>query len=668
MRKLVENKIRVALTGNPNVGKTTIFNAITGARQKVGNWPGVTVEKKIGTKAYGGHVLEIVDLPGTYSLTAYSADEVVARDYILEEKPDVVVQVLDSTNLERNLYLSTQLLEIGTNLILALNMSDLAEKRGEGLNAHALEKLPEVSLIKTTAKESKGINELLDAVISKSGSARPSNNKIEYGEKIEEKIRHLERVLAEDETLMARYPSRWLSIKLLEGDENAHSKLTSSKIEAEVKKFLSGLNTEEYEAEMADKRYEFISKLLPEVSKSHVEIMSGSDMIDKVLTNRYPGIPIFLALMWGMFELTFAFATPFMGIIEMFFGLLAEIVTANIDSPWFSSLLADGIIAGAGSVMLFVPNIFILFFLLALLEDSGYLARAAFIMDRLMYAMGIQGKSFIPMLMGFGCSVPAVMATRTLEDRADRLITMMVTPFMSCGARMPVYVLLAGTFFGKQAGSVIFGIYVLGIIVAIVSAKLFRTIIFKGSPSAFIMELPPYHRPSAVNSFKYMMNQGFLYLKRAGTVIAGGVMVIWLLAYFPQGVEYGSAESYIGSLGKLLEPLVAPLGFDWKIAISLIFGFLAKEVVIGSLGTLYGTGADEGMLSSALAADPIFTPAVALGLMVFTLLYVPCIGAVAVIKKESGSWKWMFFAAAYSTAVAWIMAFLTVKMGNIVFA
>jgi ferrous iron transport protein B len=318
--------------------------------------------------------------------------------------------------------------------------------------------------------------------------------------------------------------------------------------------------------------------------------------------------------------------------------------------------------------MLFVPNIFILFFLLALLEDSGYLARAAFIMDRLMYAMGIQGKSFIPMLMGFGCSVPAVMATRTLEDRADRLITMMVTPFMSCGARMPVYVLLAGTFFGKQAGSVIFGIYVLGIIVAIVSAKLFRTIIFKGSPSAFIMELPPYHRPSAVNSFKYMMNQGFLYLKRAGTVIAGGVMVIWLLAYFPQGVEYGSAESYIGSLGKLLEPLVAPLGFDWKIAISLIFGFLAKEVVIGSLGTLYGTGADEGMLSSALAADPIFTPAVALGLMVFTLLYVPCIGAVAVIKKESGSWKWMFFAAAYSTAVAWIMAFLTVKMGNIVFA
>ncbi|AKB79219.1 Ferrous iron transport protein B [Methanosarcina horonobensis HB-1 = JCM 15518] len=665
---MVENKIRVALTGNPNVGKTTVFNAITGSRQKVGNWPGVTVEKKTGIKEYGGRILEIVDLPGTYSLTAYSADEVVARDYILEEKPDVVIQVLDSTNLERNLYLTTQLLEIGTNLILALNMSDLAERKGEDVNIPVLEKLLGISLIRTTANEGKGINELLDEIILRSGSASSFPNKIEYNKKIEDEIRQLERILAEDEALMTRYPSRWLSIKLLEGDENAHSKLSSSNVQFKVNKFLSNLISEEYEAEMADKRYEFISRVLPQVSKGRVERMSSSDMIDKVLTSRYLGIPIFLALMWGMFELTFTFATPFMELIDMFFGSLAKIVAVNIDSPWLSSLLGDGIIAGVGSVMLFVPNIFILFFLLALLEDSGYLARAAFIMDRLMYSMGIQGKSFIPMLMGFGCSVPAVMATRTLEDRADRLITMMVTPFMSCGARMPVYVLLAGTFFGKQAGSVIFGIYVLGIIVAIVSAKLFRSIIFKGKPSSFIMELPPYHSPSAGNSFKYMMNQGSLYLKRVGTVIVGGVVVIWLLAYFPQGVEYGSAESYIGSLGKLIEPLVAPIGFDWKIAISLIFGFLAKEVVIGSLGTLYGTGADEGMLSSALVADPIFTPAVALGLMVFTLLYVPCIGAVAVIKKESGSWKWMLFAAAYSTAMAWIMAFVTVKIGNIIFA
>lgn len=665
---MVENKIRVALTGNPNVGKTTVFNAITGARQKVGNWPGVTVEKKVGIKEYGGYVLEIVDLPGTYSLTAYSADEVVARDYILEEKPDIVVQVLDVTNLERNLYLSTQLLEMGTKLVFALNMSDLSEGRGDKVNILKLEKLLGTALIRTTANEGKGINDLLDAIITKADSNASLPHEIGYGKEIEDKICRLEKIISEDRDLIDRYPSRWLSIKLLEGDENAHSKLSSSSVQPEVKKFLSGLNTEEYEAEMADKRYEFISRILSQTCTTCIENVSASDMIDKVLTSRYLGIPIFLALMWGMFELTFTFATPFMEIIDMFFGSLAEIVTANIDSPWLSSLLGDGIIAGVGSVMLFVPNIFILFFLLALLEDSGYLARAAFIMDRLMYSMGIQGKSFIPMLMGFGCSVPAVMATRTLEDKADRLITMMVTPFMSCGARMPVYVLLAGAFFGKQAGSVIFGIYVLGIIVAIVSARLFRTIIFKGKPSSFIMELPPYHRPSVGNSLKHMWNQGSLYLKKVGTVITGGVVLIWLFAYFPQGVEYGSAESYIGSLGKLIEPLVAPIGFDWKIAVSLIFGFLAKEIVIGSMGTLYSTGEDEGMLSSALVADPIFTPALALGLMVFTLLYVPCIGAVAVIKKESGSWKWMLFSATYSTAVAWIMAFVTVKVGNIIFA
>ncbi|MCC4767184.1 ferrous iron transport protein B [Methanosarcina sp. DH1] len=665
---MIEKKIRVALTGNPNVGKTTVFNAITGARQKVGNWPGVTVEKKIGTKEYGDYILEIVDLPGTYSLTAYSADEVVARDYILEEKPDVVIQILDSTNLERNLYLSTQLLEMGKNIILALNMTDLAENRGDKIDISKFEKLLGIPVVRTTANHALGINSLLDAVISKFSSENPLPHAIDYGKKIEDQINNIENILNKDNDLKDKYPPRWLSIKLLEGDENVLSKLSSSSTSLEVEKFLSELDTEEYEAEMADKRYEFISKLISQVSSFHVEEMSSSDMIDRVLTNKYLGIPIFLSLMWGMFELTFNFATPFMELIDMFFGTLAGIVSESIGSSWLSSLLGDGIISGVGAVLLFVPNIFILFFLLSLLEDSGYLARAAFIMDRLMYSMGIQGKSFIPMLMAFGCSVPAVMATRTLEDEKDRLITMLVTPFISCGARMPVYVLLAGAFFGRQAGSVIFGIYVLGIIIAIVSAKLFRTVIFKGKPSPFIMELPPYHKPSIGNSFKYMWNQGSLYLKRVGTVIVGGVVIIWLFAYFPQGVEYGSAESYIGSLGRLLEPLVAPLGFDWKIAVSLIFGFLAKEVVLGSLGTLYGTGADDGMLSSALVADPIFTPAVALGLMVFTLLYVPCIGTVAVIKKESGSWKWMLFSVAYSTIVAWIMAFVTVKIGTIVLA
>jgi ferrous iron transport protein B len=663
---LSEKKIRVAVAGNPNVGKTTLFNAITGARQKVGNWPGVTVEKKVGSKEYSGHMLEIVDLPGTYSLTAYSADEVVARDYILEEKPDVVVQVLDSTNLERNLYLSTQLLEMGVNLILALNMSDLSEKRGDRIDIQGFEKFLGAKVIRTTAKEGKGIDSLLDAVIKKAG-AESSAHDIGYGKEIEEKIRNLEKILAEDKSLAEKYPLRWLSVKLLEGDENARSKISNSRVEPEVEKFLSNLDLDICEAEIADKRYEFISRLLPQVCTTCVEKASPSDMVDKVLTNKYLGIPIFLALMWGMFELTFTFASPFMEIIDTFFGWLAEAVAANIGSAWLASLLGDGLIAGVGAVILYIPNIFILFFLLSLLEDSGYLARAAFIMDKLMYSMGIQGKSFIPMLMGFGCTLPAVMATRVIEDEKDRLITILVTPFMSCGARMPVYVLLAGTFFGRQAGSVIFGIYVLGILVAILSAKLFRTFLFKGKPSPFIMELPPYHRPSIGNSLKYMKNQGVIYLKKVSTVIVGGVAFIWLLAYFPSGVEYGSAESYVGSLGKLLEPLVAPIGFDWKIAVALIFGFLAKEVVLGSLGTLYGAGDDEGMLSSVLAADPTFTPAIALGLMVFTLLYVPCIGAVAVIKKETGSWKWMIFAAAYSTVIAWVLSFIFVRLGNIMF-
>ena len=659
-----EKKIRVAVAGNPNVGKTTLFNAITGARQKVGNWPGVTVEKKVGSKEYSGRMLEIVDLPGTYSLTAYSADEVVARDYILEEKPDVVVQVVDSTNLERNLYLSTQLLEMGVNLVLALNMSDLSEKKGDRIDLQGFEKFLGAKVVRTTAKDGKGINSLLDTVIEKAGSESLIHD-IGYGKMIEGQILSLEAILAEDKNLDEKYPLRWLSVKLLEGDENARSKISSSSVGPEVGKYLSDLDLDICEAEIADKRYEFISSLLPQVCTTCVEKVSTSDMVDKVFTNKYLGIPIFLALMWGMFELTFTFASPFMKIIDMFFGWLAEVVAANVGSAWLASLLGDGLIAGVGAVLLFVPNIFILFFLLSLLEDSGYLARAAFIMDKLMYSMGIQGKSFIPMLMGFGCSVPAVMATRVIEDEKDRLITILITPFMSCGARMPVYVLLAGTFFGKQAGSVIFGLYVLGIIVAILSAKLFRTFIFKGTPSPFIMELPPYHRPSIGNSLKYMKNQGAVYLKRVSTVIVGGVVLIWLLAYFPQGVEYGSAESYVGSLGKFLEPLVAPIGFDWKIAVALIFGFLAKEVVLGSLGTLYGAGGDEGMLSSVLATDPTFTPAIALGLMVFTLLYVPCIGAVAVIKKETGSWKWMLFAAAYSTAIAWILAFVFVRLGNL---
>jgi len=379
-------------------------------------------------------------------------------------------------------------------------------------------------------------------------------------------------------------------------------------------------------------------------------------MVDRVVTNRYLGIPIFLALMWGAFELTFTVATPFMTAIDTLVVWLAELAVASIEPAWLGSLIGDGIISGVGAVLIFLPNIFILFLILAFLEDSGYLARAAFIMDRPLYAIGLPGKAFIPMLIGFGCNVPAIMATRSIESEKDRLLTILVNPFMSCSARLPVYVLFAGAFFGAQAGGVMFFLYVLGIVVAIVSAKLFRSTVLPGEVSPFVMEMPPYRLPTAMTSLMHMWSRGSMYLRKAGTIILLGAMVVWALASFPYGVEYGSAESFAGMLGHLIEPLVAPLGFDWKVAVALIFGFLAKEVVVGSLGVLYGTG--EEALSEALLADPGLSAATALALMVFVLLYMPCVAALGVIKKETGSWKWTGFAVAYGIAVAWILAFV----------
>ncbi|NPE29172.1 ferrous iron transport protein B [Methanococcoides sp. SA1] len=662
----MENKkITVALTGNPNVGKTTVFNSITGSRQKVGNWAGVTVEKKIGNKKHAGYDLEIVDLPGTYSLTAYSIDEIVARDYVIEEHPDVVVQVVDATNLERNMYLTTQLMELGTRVVIALNMSDLADARGDTINIERMNEFLEIPVVRTSANKREGLNELLDEVIKEALKGKHHEHEVGYGADVENDICRMENVLRNDSELTAEYPIRWLSVKLLEGDENVLTKVENSDTFAEVKSLLSTVDQEEYEATMADKRYESINAILPQVCKKCVKELSSSDLVDKVVTNKYLGIPIFLAMMWGAFEITFSFAAPFMGIIDMFFGWLAGSVAENISTPWLASLLGDGIIAGVGSVLIFVPNIFILFFLLSLLEDSGYMARAAFIMDRLMYAVGLQGKSFIPLLMGFGCNVPAIMGTRTIEDDKDRLITILVTPFMSCGARLPVYILLAGTFFGREAGTIIFGLYVLGIVIAILSAKLIRTTLLKGSPSPFIMELPPYRLPSLKMGLRHMWNKGYLYLRKAGTIILAGVVLVWLLATLPFGVEYGSEASLIGMIGHLLEPLVEPLGFDWKIAVALIFGVVAKEIVLGSLGVLYGTGEDEATLSAALLADPTFSPAVALGLMVFTLLYVPCMAVIGVVKKETGSWKWTLFLVLYGTVLAWVMALIVFKFSGL---
>ncbi|WP_342304423.1 ferrous iron transport protein B [Methanolobus sp. ZRKC5] len=660
-----DREIKIALTGNPNVGKTTLFNALTGSRQHVGNWPGVTVEKKSGRISYKGYDIEVIDLPGTYSLTAYSVDEIVARDYIIEEKPDVVIQVVDASNLERNLYLTTQLMELGSEILIVLNMCDIAEERGDRIYIDKMQELLATPIIRTVATQKKGICELLDKVIEQKEIEPHHGHEIGYGNEIEDKILEIEKVLSEDEKRDKRYPLRWVSIRLLEGDDNVREKISNSPVYDRTIEIIDAIDQEEYEAEIADKRYLAINMIFPQMCTRANDTLTKSDMIDRVLTNKYLGIPIFLALMWGAFELTFAFATPFMDMIDITATWFANYISSSLQPEWLASLVGDGIIGGVGAVLVFVPNIFILFFLLSLLEGSGYLARAAFIMDKLMYKIGMHGKSFIPMLMGFGCNVPAIMAARSIEDEKDRLITILIVPFVSCGARLPIYVLFAGTFFGRQAGTVIFAMYILGIVIAIISAKLLRKTIVKGKPAPFIMELPPYRVPTLKASVMHMWDNGFMYIKKAGSIILVGVVVIWVMASFPWGVEYGSEDSYVGSLGHAVEPFLKPLGFDWKISVALIFGLVAKEIVVASMGVLYGSGDSSEVLSERLLADSGITALSSLSLMAFSLLYMPCIATVGVIKKETGSWKWTVFAIIYGIGVAWITAFIIYQGGRL---
>ena len=656
----MKNRIRVALAGNPNVGKSTIFNSLTGSRQHVGNWPGVTVEKKSGFTQVGETEIEIVDLPGTYSLTAYTVDEVVTRDYIIEERPDVVIHIVDATNFERNLYLTTQLMELGVPLVMALNMSDEAEKKGIRIDPARVKEYFEIPAVKTVGSRGDGLTELLKTAIAEAGTSPHHEHAIGYGNEIEQYIANLILALNKDPALVTHNPPRWLAIRLLEGDEKVYERIRSSLASDAVSAELAKIDLTRTEADMADRRYEVIAAFMPQVCPTCVRGMSASDLIDHVVTNKYLGIPIFLALMWGAFQLTFAFATPFTSAINAAMAAFGSAVAAGIGPGWLASFIDNGIIGGVGTVLGFVPNIFILFLILAILEDSGYLARAAFVMDRLMYSIGLPGKSFIPMLIGFGCNVPAIMATRTIEDRKDRLITILINPFMSCGARLPVYVLFAGVFFPHSAGTVIFFLYVLGIVLAILSAKLFRMTILPGKPAPFLMEMPPYRFPTARTSLTHMWDRGSMYLRKAGLVIFGLAIVVWGLASLPLGVAYGSEGSYVGMIGHALQPLVAPLGFNWEITVALLFGFMAKEVVIGSLGVLYGVGENHVALGSALAADPTLSAVTALAVLVFVLIYVPCMSSVAVIKKETGSWKWTTFSVVYGVVIAYLAALAVV--------
>jgi len=718
--------ITIALTGNPNSGKTTIFNDLTGTRQHVGNWPGVTVEKKVGTAIHNGYRLRVVDLPGTYSLTAYSIEEIVARRFLVDERPDVVVDIVDASNLERNLYLATQLIELGVKLVLALNMADVAEARGHEIDADKLGTLLGVPVVFTVGTKNEGITELLDKVVEVAEDRDTTSRHIHisYGHEFEKEIKNIQEVIWQDPSIGERFSTRWLAVKLLENDSAVEERVGSfgeigkqilAQSEASRER-LSGLYQDQPEMVLTDHRYGFIGGALQEVlkvsSKSKFDL---SRQVDLVLTNRILGFPIFIFFIWAMFQVTFTLGAYPMDWIDAGVGWLGSFVATLMPAGLVRDLLVEGVIAGLGSVIIFLPNIMLLFFCIALFEDTGYLSRAAFIMDRVMHLIGLHGKSFIPLLMGFGCNAPAIMATRTLESERDRILTILINPLMSCSARLPVYVLLAGTFFGASAGNVIFSIYALGIALAIAMGKLFRVTLFKGEAAPFVMELPPYRMPTLKGLMIHMWDRSKIFLRKMGGVILVGSVLIWFLGAFPRSSEVVQSEagfrdsaakmvyeqastadlrqltsqvqqesaqmeeeqteavvrlsrSYLGRLGQTIQPIFDPLGFDWRTSVAVVTGFVAKEIVVSTLGVLYAAGADANEESEALRRSlraSGITPLKAYTLMAFVLIYVPCLATVAVISRETNSWKWATFSIGYSLALAWVVSFLIYQGGKL---
>jgi ferrous iron transport protein B len=711
-------EIVVALAGNPNSGKTTVFNALTGARQHVGNYPGVTVEIKEGVRHYKGYRLRVVDLPGAYSLTPNSPDEAAASRYLIDERPDVVIDIVDLSNLSRNLYLTTQLIELEIPLVLCLNMSDIARKKGMSLDNELFSQLMGFDVVYTVGSKKEGIDELLERVIDRVEAAGAGYStkgtaiEVTYGDEIEAERSKLEALLVTEKSLTRGVSARYLSLKLLEGNLEALQRMRGSSVEQEVSEqlwhstqHLESIFGEDLEGRIADMRYGFINGIVAETMKRPFpHNLEMTAKIDKVLTNRILGLPVFAVIMWLVFKLTFTLAEAPMEWIESFFGWMGKGAGMLLSEGLLRSLVVDGIIGGVGGVLVFLPNIILLFMAIAVLEDSGYMARAAFIMDKLMHKMGLHGKSFIPMLIGFGCSVPAYMASRTLESKRDRLITMQIITFMSCSARLPVYVLFCGAFWSEQAaGDVMFSIYVLGIVVAVTAAKILARFRFPGDSVPFVMELPPYHMPTLKGIFIHMWAKGSLYLRKAGTVILAISIVMWALMNFPKmnDADYsknynrlisavetgpGTAEdrekiiaalnnekageelafSIAGRIGKVMEPVIKPLGFDWRLGIGLFSGFAAKEVVVATMGTVYKVGeADEESqgLRERLRNDPAYSPLIAYALMVFILLYFPCMSAMVVFFKETGSWKETIFQMTYTTVLAYLGALLVYQGG-----
>jgi ferrous iron transport protein B len=685
---MVKKTIIAAVAGNPNSGKTTVFNALTGASQHVGNYPGVTVDKKEGFCSHKGYEIKLVDLPGTYSLTAFSIEEVVARNFIVDEHTDVVVDIVDSSNLERNLYLATQLVEMNVPLVLAFNMTDIAQRRGIIFDNDKLSGFFNASIVPIVGNKGKGLDKLLDAIIETAENPRPKDDHIvHYGHEVEEELAKIKRLTDSEHSLVEKYGSRWLALKLLEQDkeilDQGHSREVIDAVAKSVQ-HLTKITGDEPDIIIADQRYGFISGACEEAVKNSVEIRhTRSDIADKIILNRILAFPIFAGLMYGVFKLTFQLGDPMMGLIERFFGWLSGFITglwpAGAESA-LQSLIIDGVIGGVGGVIVFVPNIMLLFLAIAILEDSGYMARAAFIMDRIMHKIGLHGKSFIPMLIGFGCSVPAIMGTRVLENRRSRLTTILVIPLMSCGARLPIYVLLIPVFFAaKWHGLVMWSMYMIGIILAITCAKLLRNTLFKGETLPFVMELPPYRIPTVRGVLVHMWQRSWMYLKKAGTILLGISIILWAATSYPKparekldGLSAVQAQtdelrySIAGRVGTGMEKLVKPLGFDYRIATALIGALAAKEVFVAQMGIVYSVGQADGSsqtLREKLADD--YTPLQGFCIMLFCLISAPCMATLAICKRETGSWRWALFQFCGLTALAYIITLVVYQVGRL---
>ncbi|WP_346864226.1 ferrous iron transport protein B [uncultured Draconibacterium sp.] len=716
--------INIALVGNPNCGKTTLFNFISGSKEKVGNYSGVTVDIHKATFKAKGYTFNFYDLPGTYSLTAYSKEEIFVRKFIYEQTPDIVINVLDSTNLERSLFLTTQLIDMDLRTIIALNMFDELEKNKLTLDKDELAKLLGIPIIPTVSSKGQGIDSLVEKVIEVfEGKDKISRHiHINYGKELENSLKTIRAKVREDKPITDKISSRFLAIKLIEKDNQILELLSKYSNFDEIKrttakeiKKIELLENDDSETVITNAKYSFVTGALKETYKNPLkEKKTRSEQIDSLLTNRYLGFPIFTALLFFMFWTTFTVGAYPMDWIDLGVTAFGDFVHTTIPHGMLNDLLVDGIINGAGSVLVFLPNILILFFFISLLEGSGYMARAAFIMDTIMHRFGLHGRSFIPMIMGFGCNVPAILATRSMRNRGDRILTMLIIPFMSCSARLPVYILIISAFFQKNQALILIGLYAAGIVFAFLTAQILNKTVFKNKETPFVMELPTYRLPTFRNVMYHMWDKTKHYLKKIGTIILLGVVIVWALEYFPRETEKSAkfekqietisqnntlgelekkeqineleykleadrlVNSYIGRIGVFIEPLMRPLGFDWKMSIAVIAGLPAKEIVVSTMGVLYQSPDDDTTVnlqkklqnekyeSGPRMGQNIFTSASALAFLIFILIYFPCIGVVATIKNESGSWKWAAFAVFYTTGLAWIAAFIVYNIANLI--